>query len=173
MAEDDMRRFADRLTAEGPVGVDPGDMSRRRPGADLARQLDDVRDAGRHPTDSPGRPPEAPRGRVSVSDKRAFADTSLTVDIVLMKIQSTYMAGIKRCYKTQLRQDPSMRGKVKLSFGVNETGRLISPYATGFASAIDGCLKTQMPAWRFPIPKDKDGEATAARFEIGLQLVPD
>jgi hypothetical protein len=27
--------------------------------------------------------------------------------------------------------------------------------------------------WRFPIPKDKDGEATDANFEIALQLVPD
>jgi hypothetical protein len=30
-----------------------------------------------------------------------------------------------------------------------------------------------MSSWRFPIPKDKDGEATEASFRIALQLVPD
>jgi hypothetical protein len=30
-----------------------------------------------------------------------------------------------------------------------------------------------MAGWRFPVPKDKDGEATDASFEIALQLVPD
>jgi hypothetical protein len=30
-----------------------------------------------------------------------------------------------------------------------------------------------MNGWRFPIPKDKEGDPTEASFAITLQLVPD
>jgi hypothetical protein len=30
-----------------------------------------------------------------------------------------------------------------------------------------------MGSWRFPVPKDEDGEGTKASFSITLQLVPD
>jgi hypothetical protein len=45
--------------------------------------------------------------------------------------------------------------------------------AHGFAGEVDDCIGTLMTGWRFPIPKDKDGEATEASFSITLQLVPD
>jgi len=199
IAEEDARAMANLLAIEGP---DTGevDMSRRRPGANLSRQLDDVRRGGgsvaiggsggrgtrgdgdaRTSTgsgpkvDSSGSatPSDTPSGRISIASKQAFDDTTLTPDMVLMKIQSTYMAGIKRCYKTQLKQDPALRGKIKLGITVNESGRSVAPKANGFSSAIDSCLTSMMSSWRFSIPNDKDGEATEANFEIGLQLVPD
>jgi hypothetical protein len=92
---------------------------------------------------------------------------------VLSKIQSAYMAGLKRCYKEHLKKDASARGKVTLSLTVNETGRTTSGNAKGFASEVDDCIGNQMSSWRFPVPKDKDGEATEASFAITLQLVPD
>ncbi|HEX2686600.1 MAG TPA: hypothetical protein VHN14_08280 [Kofleriaceae bacterium] len=45
--------------------------------------------------------------------------------------------------------------------------------SAGFASEVDECITGQMSTWRSPIPKNKDGEATDASFEIALQLVPD
>ena len=86
---------------------------------------------------------------------------------------SSYMPAIKRCYTTYLKKDASARGKVALSFTVNGTGRAVETGAKGFASEVDECIGNLMTTWRFPVPKDKDGEATDASFGITLQLVPD
>jgi hypothetical protein len=115
----------------------------------------------------------APQGRISVSEKSTSDDSTLTPDMVLSKIMSSYMAGLKRCYKNFLNKDASARGKVTLSLTVNATGRTTKGNASGFAPEVDACIGGQMTSWRFPIPKDKDGEATEANFQITLQLVPD
>jgi hypothetical protein len=204
--EENAKAMADLLTGEGLNGTSEGDMSKRRPGADLGTQIADVREGGKEVavgggggrgprgdgdprvgtgkgpkidgpggTETAGGPKEekAPTGRIQVSDKQTFDDSSLTPDIVLSKIQSAYMAGLKRCYKEHLKKDASARGKVTLSLTVNETGRTTSGNAKGFASEVDECIGNQMSSWRFPVPKDKDGEATEASFAITLQLVPD
>ena len=83
------------------------------------------------------------------------------------------MAGLKRCYKEYLKKDASARGKVTLSLTVNETGRTVKGKATRASpSEVDDCISGLMGSWRFPIPKDKDGEPTEASFAITLQLVP-
>nr|MBA2542177.1 hypothetical protein [Deltaproteobacteria bacterium] len=119
ISDEDARAIADMLTSDGPhVGAD---MTTRRPGSDLSRQIEEVRDGGRTVSiggggagrgtrgdgdvrtgqgggkvDSPGSasPNDAPSGRITIANKRAVDDTSLTVDIVVMKVQSAYMAGI-------------------------------------------------------------------------------
>src|SRR5439155_5908401 len=116
---------------------------------------------------------KAPSGRISVSEKAALDASSLSPEAVLSKIQSAYMAGLKRCYREYLKKDASARGKVTLSLTINETGRTVKGNARGFAGEVDECIGGLMTGWRFPIPKDKDGEATDASFEIALQLVPD
>jgi hypothetical protein len=204
--EENARAMADLLTGEGADGTSEGDMSKRRPGADLGQQIADVREGGkvvavgggggRGPrgsgdprvgtgkgpaingpggTETAGGPKEekAPTGRIQVAEKQTFDDSSLTPDIVLSKIQSAYMAGLKRCYKEHLKKDASARGKVTLELTVNETGRTVKGAAHGFASEVDDCITNQMASWRFPVPKDKDGEPTEASFRIALQLVPD
>jgi hypothetical protein len=205
LAEDAVK-LADGLTAEGTNGTTEADMSRRRPGTELGKQLNEVKNSGQEVkvgggagrgsrdngdprvgtgngpkingpggTETAGGPKEekAPTGRISVADKQTFDESSLTPDIVLSKIQSAYMAGLKRCYKEYLKKDASARGKVTLSLTVNETGRTVKGAAKGFASEVDSCIGNQMSSWRFPVPKDKDGEATEASFAITLQLVPD
>jgi hypothetical protein len=116
---------------------------------------------------------KGPAGRISVSTKTALDESSLTADLVLAKIQSVYMAGLKRCYKNYLNKDATARGKVVLSFTVNESGSTVGGKANGFAGEVDDCIGAQMGGWRFPVPKDKDGEKTSAGFQIALQLVPD
>ena len=116
---------------------------------------------------------KAPGGRISVSDKQTYDDSTLTADVVLSKIQSAYMAGLKRCYKNYLAKDASARGKVTLSLTVNESGRTTGYNVKGFASEVDACIKGQMGTWRFPVPKDADGDPTEASFQISLQLVPE
>jgi hypothetical protein len=204
--EENARAMADLLTGEGTNGTSEGDMSKRRPGADLGTQIADVREGGKQVAvgggaasgprgtgearvgtgkgpaiEGPGgtttaggaKEEKAPQGRINVSDKQTFDESTLTPDIVLSKIQSAYMAGLKRCYKEHLKKDASARGKVTLDLTVNETGRTVKGNAKGFASEVDACISGQMASWRFPIPKDKDGDATEASFRIALQLVPD
>jgi hypothetical protein len=203
--EDDAAAFADKLTFESATGTDAGDMSKRRPGADLDAQINNVREgnktvavggnAGRGSRDGEARvgtgkgpkidgggiesagggklAEKGPAGRISVSDKQSFDESTLTPDIVLSKIQTAYMAGLKRCYKNYLNKDASARGKVTLSLTVNSTGRTVNGSAKGFAGEVDACITAQMGGWRFPAPKDNDGEATDANFAITLQLVPD
>lgn len=206
MQEEEAARFADLLTGESETGTSQGDMSKRRPGADLGQQISDVKEGGKQVaigggagrgsrgdgdprvgtgsgpkitgpggTESAGggKVEKAPTGRIAVSDKQTFDESTLTPDIVLSKIQSAYMAGLKRCYKSYLAKDASARGKVTLSLTVNETGRTTKGGAKGFASEVDECIGGLMQSWRFPVPKDKDGEATEASFAITLQLVPD
>lgn len=207
MQEEEARKFADLLTGEGSNGTSEGDMSKRRPGADLGQQISDVKEGGKQvaigggagrgsrgdgdPKVGTGKGPaingpggtesagggkgteRAPTGRIAVSDKQTFDESTLTPDIVLSKIQSAYMAGLKRCYKNYLAKDASARGKVTLSLTVNETGRTVSGKAKGFAGEVDACITSQMGSWRFPVPKDDDGEPTEASFAITLQLVPD
>ncbi|HET7504983.1 MAG TPA: hypothetical protein VFK02_28360 [Kofleriaceae bacterium] len=207
LQEQEAAKFADLLTGEGVNGTSEGDMSKRRPGADLGSQINEVREGGQvvkvgggagrtsrgdgevrvgtghgpningpGATESAGggkTQERAPSGRISVADKQTFDESTLTPDIVLAKIQSAYMAGLKRCYKEYLRKDASARGKVTLALTVNETGRTVKGAARGFAGEVDECIGGLMAGWRFPVPKDKDGEATEASFSITLQLVPD
>jgi hypothetical protein len=205
--EQDAAKFADLLTGEGVNGTSEGDMSKRRPGAELGAQINEVREGGQEvkvgggagrgsrgdgdvrvgtghgpAINGPGGTESAgggkttehsPTGRISVSEKQSFDDSTLTGDAVLAKIQSAYMAGLKRCYREYLKKDASARGKVTLSLTINETGRTVKGSAKGFAGEVDDCIGNLMTSWRFPIPKDKDGEPTEANFAIALQLVPD
>jgi hypothetical protein len=97
---------------------------------------------------------------------------------VLGKIQSAYMAGLKRCYKATLKDDPSARGKAALSFEVNEKGRVTGPNAkiqpTNIPS-LASCIEGLMSGWTFPPPKEKgeDGEGTTASFAVTLALQPE
>lgn len=116
---------------------------------------------------------KSPQGRITVGNKSGGDESTLTPDAVLGRIQTAYMPGLKRCYKQYLNKEASARGGVTLSFTVNETGRAVNGAAKGFASEVDACIQGLMATWRFPAPKDKDGDATDASFAITLQLVPD
>jgi uncharacterized protein YndB with AHSA1/START domain len=207
LQEQEAAKFADLLTGEGKNGTSEGDMSKRRPGAELGAQINEVRESGTQVkvgggagrtsrgdgdvrvgtghgpniqgpggTESAGggkTTEKGPSGRISVADKQTFDESTLTPDIVMSKIQSAYMAGLKRCYREYLKKDASARGKVTLSLTINETGRTVKGAAKGFAGEVDDCISNLMTGWRFPIPKDKEGDPTEASFAITLQLVPD
>jgi hypothetical protein len=130
LQEQEAAKFADLLTGEGQNGTSEGDMSKRRPGAELGAQINEVREGGQvvkvgggagrgsrgdgevrvgtghgPNINGPGGTESAgggkgqekgPAGRISVADKQSFDESTLTPDIVLAKIQSAYMAGLKR-----------------------------------------------------------------------------
>jgi hypothetical protein len=107
------------------------------------------------------------------ADKIDLSDTSLDADRVLMKIMSAYMAGMKRCYRDELKVDPTAQGKIVLELTVGENGRISSATATGFEAGVSSCVQTQMAAWRFPVPKAADGSATTAAFRLSFMFVPE
>jgi hypothetical protein len=192
MSDEDAMAIANLLVMEGS-----SNMNKRRPGADLGKQIADVRDSGGSvrvgaggsgrgprgdgdprvgngsatPVDSPDS--KTPPGRISVKSKTAVDHSSLDADMVVRKIEAVYMAGLKRCYRTHLKQNATAKGEVKLSLTVQEGGRVVVPRAAAFATEIGDCMGALLPSWRFPIPKDNDGEPMRAAFEIVLELTPE
>jgi len=97
-------------------------------------------------------------------------DTSLTPDAVLAKVRTAYTTGLQQCYKTQLKTDPAMHGKLRVTFTVTPTGAVSKPKVVGLAAALDSCIQTAMTSWQFPIPRTRDASATEAAFEIALAV---
>jgi hypothetical protein len=154
-------------------------MSNRRPGVDLAQQINDAKDGGKPVgvgTQGPPRaPPQtAPSGRVVLRARKASDEIDGTqADRIVGKIQAAYMAGIKRCYANVLKKDPGARGELQLAFTVSTTGRATNAAAKAFGDELANCVQSLMGTWRFAIPKDKRGEPTTATFALTFALVPD
>lgn len=133
------------------------------------------RSASRHDVvvASAGAKTNTPGSRITVADKPMTSETSLTPDVVLRKVQSAYMPGLKRCYNDTLKRDPAASGRLILTVTVDAAGRAEKSSAKGFDAALDECITGLMKSWRFPIPKDKDGEATETTVAVTLLLVSD
>jgi outer membrane biosynthesis protein TonB len=87
----------------------------------------------------------------------------LTVDEVLTKINTIYMASLQRCYRKSLLADPSISGKVILQFQVDENGRVLMDEGS---TKFDQCVAHAVVGWRFSAPaSDRD-----AHFKISLVL---
>jgi len=114
--------------------------------------------------------PPGPRAALAFGASEALDDSTLTADLVVAKIRAAYAPGIRRCYQHHVDQDPTAHGTLKLAFTVTLTGRLTNPVATSFAADIEGCVAGAMAAWRFPIPKTKDGDPIETRYRITLEL---
>lgn len=86
--------------------------------------------------------------------------------MILEKLQSTYMAGIERCYKERLKVDPKLRGKLVIGFGTDANGFVEnSASVTGFDAEMDKCVTALAKTWRFPY--------AAGMLNVTLQLVPE
>jgi hypothetical protein len=120
-----------------------------------------------------GKTEKVPSGRIQVASKKAYDDTTLTADAIMSKITGVYKTGLQRCYKALLKEDPTAKGKVGLSFTVNESGRTTDYDADTEYASLSSCIKSQMANWTFPAPKDSDGEKTTASFKVSLALTPE
>ena len=196
---DDAQRLANILTGDSDSETGGGGMSSRQPGADLGKQIDDARnhkitigdpehtsrvDDNVHIATTPDRPitdeqtmtrndhhdNETLKPRVWLGPVKPDETTTLTPQMVLDKINALYMAGLQRCYKDGLKLDSTLSGKVGISFTVDDSGHVIDPAASGVTTGVDGCIQRQMGSWRFPIPRDKQGEPTDAGFRVSLAL---
>ncbi len=185
-ALDEASRYAAILTFEGDDGEDglTGSLD-RRPGADLADQLADLRAAGGEAggglagrDDTPpargDRPPAAdnPPGRITVVDRKAWGDSTLTADAVQRRIQATYLGGLRRCWKAELARDPTLTGRLVLDLTVTEAGRVAASRVQAPTPDLVACVRGLVASWRFDVPRDADGDVTEASFQLTFDLRP-
>ncbi len=156
------------------VTIGRGSGDRVRKGADSGVGTGsgpDLSGAGSGPSSAGKKTKElVPKSRVSIGGKTSLDDTSLNPSKVVSIIKAKYMRGLVRCHQQALKRDPKANGKVTLNFTVGESGRLIKRKAKGFDQPLTKCIETRMATWRFPIPKDEDGDATDAAFKVTLAL---
>jgi hypothetical protein len=197
---DDAARLASILASSDDGAHGPAGMSRRQPGADLDKQLAEVRGRritigdGEHtsraddrarigtipdslPINDPTltRLPDKDRAaeihdRFTLDRPRTDEPTSLTPDNVMARIIGLYLKGLERCYSRSLATDPSLTGKIAIAFTIDERGHVTDASAAGMEGQITACVESQMATWRFAIPKDKHGDPTEAPFKVGLIL---
>jgi hypothetical protein len=201
MSVAEAQRFASVLTGSevGPQGMTT--MRDRAPGAELGTQLAAVGDRpisignaetgfrqqpdlrlGTHmgphlndPTqlDRPQPKQEVRPGRIQIRPSPGTPSSStLTVTMILDKISTVYMAGLQRCYKQGLTADASLQGKLALTFTISERGGVSAHTAQGVSATVDGCVSGLMANWRFPTPRDRDGDPTDQDVGLSLQLTP-
>jgi hypothetical protein len=198
---DDGARIASILTDDTTRDGGPGEMRGRQPGGSLDRQIEDARnkritiggdprsrvDDRAHidvdhrrdlPIDDPTivrtqpRHDDGPKGRLTIGPVHTDEPTTLTPDAVVDKIRTAYYAGLERCYHKAQVVDPTLSGKIALTFTVESHGRVTDPEASGVTAQVDSCIQSQMASWHFPAPRTKTGEPTDASYKISLALQP-
>jgi hypothetical protein len=197
LTDDDAVRLAQILTNDNASEHGPAGMRNRSPGADLDREIAEVRgkpvtigdDRGgfrngrTHLGTAPAPTVEAPgeivrikpreeqdQPRVVPGPVQTPIGTTLTPAMVLAKINGAYMPGLVRCYRLGLNHDQSLKGKIAIAFTVNETGRVTEADAHGVGTGVDTCIQHLMTGWHFSSPRTPSGEPTDANFEVSLQL---
>jgi hypothetical protein len=197
ITDDDAVRLAQILTNDNASEHGPAGMRNRSPGADLDREIAEVRgkpvtigdDRGgfrngrTHLGTVPGPTVDAPgeivrikpreeqeQPRVVPGPVQTPIGTTLTPAMVLAKINGAYMPGLVRCYRLGLNHDQSLKGKIAIAFTVNETGRVTEAEAHGVGTGVDTCIQHLMTGWHFTSPRTPTGEPTDANFEVSLQL---
>jgi hypothetical protein len=198
----DADRWANAMTGNDIGRTGQTEISNRVPRTDLDKQIQQIKDGngnvkvGGNPTSRDrdlrlGDGPDGPKigdpalDQIAKQEKKPVTRITpvpmpkppgkdpLPIALVLGRIQGSYMAGLQRCYiKHGLAQDASLVAKVTLTFTVDETGRSTENQAKGANPDVDGCIREQMTGWRFPVPKDSDGDATDAPFKLQLALQP-
>ena len=116
-------------------------------------------------------PEQGPPGRIKpISTPTPPGDPS--VDSIIKKITTTYMAGLQRCYKKSLLGDGTLSGKATLTFTVSDRGAVTDHRVAGVDDKLGECIEGLMTKWSFTPVKDEDGDATDVDVKLGLQLTP-
>ncbi|HEY4177835.1 MAG TPA: hypothetical protein VGM90_13405 [Kofleriaceae bacterium] len=185
----DTAKLADLLSGDGSDRE--GDMSVRRPGADLGSQVTTQRPSvaiggyrtgdartgtlgsGRGPSGpAPAPVPEPASVSVRLVNATATDAPPAYAEVVNARISSAYMTGLKRCYRTALTTDARAKGALLIRFTVNEVGRATNASATGIAPSVGACASALLAGWTFSIPRDADGEATEVPVAITYEFLP-
>jgi len=107
--------------------------------------------------------------RISISPlTQAGPGTTLTVETVLDRIGTLYMPNLQRCYALGLRTGARPGGKIMLAFTVTARGTLDNIKARGVSADVDRCVSNAMTAWKFAVPRTRDGAPTNQDLRIVL-----
>ena len=101
----------------------------------------------------------------SVEATSVAMNAALTVDDMVTKINTKYIAGLRRCYQKGLATNPTLKGKVTLTFSISSYGNVYGE-ADGISKQVDTCVARQIKHWKFGRPTDK----REANFRIALVL---
>ena len=126
-------------------------------------------DAAPAPTGPTAAPAPAPSPTLTITGRKARMKTTLTADGVVRKVQSSYMTGLNRCYRTTLAKKASASGSIGLVFTINAVGKTESVAVTAFDPALGTCVKDLVATWRFPIPQSQYAEPLATIYELTLK----
>ena len=106
-------------------------------------------------------PPVTPREPARAPKPVAPA---LTPQLALETIEKRYVAGMQRCYRAKLKRDPRARGKVVVTFTVDDRGQVADRRAKGVHESIERCVESAMMKWTFPRP------AAETTFRLAFRL---
>jgi TonB family protein len=83
----------------------------------------------------------------------SVAGSELRTDASLLAVVRKYSAGIRFCYDTELKKDPSLRGKLIVAITVAASGAVTETRVvqdTLGSDALTSCALAQMRSWKFP-----------------------
>jgi hypothetical protein len=102
----------------------------------------------------------------AAKDEAEIQQPTLSVANVMSKISTVYMTGLQRCYAKSLKTEPTISGKVTLTFTVDVKGRVLSDL-DGLTPIFDHCLTNMISTWWFP----HVSEPAEATFQVSLMLM--
>jgi TonB family protein len=123
-----------------------------------------------------GPPPttEGPRGRFSASADGADESGAGSFDMqAVVRMINTRRAAITRCYESELRSAPTLRGRVRVTFTIEESGSVVNVgvvESTFASAAVGACVVRIVEGFRFN-PPPTDGVVTYA-FPFNFEPVP-
>ena len=117
--------------------------------------------------------PPVEAGSITITKLESYDDSNLTVDAVRAKITKSYVRALRTCYEGDLKT--KRQRTVNATFEVGEHGETTFPdrrMPDAWNLGISGCVEQQIEKWKFPIPRDRDGETTSAQFGLTFEFVP-
>ncbi len=113
---------------------------------------------------------KVPPTRIVVIPQKRPPGEPGNVEAIIAKIRTTYMGGLQRCYKKSLGPEPTLAGKVALTFNLSERGGVSDGSAKGVDAAFETCTEGLMTRWSFTPVTDDDGDPVEIDVGVTLQL---
>ncbi|MBA2542403.1 MAG: hypothetical protein H0V17_22365, partial [Deltaproteobacteria bacterium] len=149
------------LPERAPVARGARDGEPRRPGADLTVQIDAIKAGNAQVTVGPG------VAGVTIARATTTPPSSLSDAVVTSKIRAMYTPGIRRCAG----KADAGKQRVAIDAKIDPNGRIATP-KIGAKAEVRSCLESAIAMWRFPIPRDADGEPTIVALSLALAIEP-
>lgn len=95
------------------------------------------------------------QGRIKVSAPSEAIGTGTLSPDQIQRIVQKRKRGLQGCYEAELKKDNTLKGKVKIQFTIEPSGRVSSSKAivnTMGSEAVAQCIAKQIQRWRFPKP---------------------